>query len=268
MTGLYLRLKKVTTNLLKMGTVTINEFSTDGTMAGNSDTALPTEKAVKTYIDTKVLEGNKLKDDPAPTLAADLKLDGHDIIDTGGNKILEFSEAADAVNNFMVASAAAGGAPDLMAVGDDTNIDVSITPKGTGDVKLNGEVVINSLVNFKAAVGTSGVLAGASGAIPLNIPVGAWIIGVTMNNDVATTDDNGNGTYTAAFAGGLVANINGGNAIAAAKNTKVKQIHGCTFGVTTGAVSIALTPNGSNFTGGEVSATVVYLTIEELADAA
>lgn len=30
----------------------VNEFSTDGTLAGNSDTAVPTEKAVKTYVDT------------------------------------------------------------------------------------------------------------------------------------------------------------------------------------------------------------------------
>jgi len=30
---------------------TIDEFSTDGTLAGDSDTALPTEKAVKTYVD-------------------------------------------------------------------------------------------------------------------------------------------------------------------------------------------------------------------------
>jgi uncharacterized protein YaiE (UPF0345 family) len=30
---------------------TINEFSTDGTLAGNSDTAVPTEQAVKTYVD-------------------------------------------------------------------------------------------------------------------------------------------------------------------------------------------------------------------------
>ena len=29
----------------------ISEFSTDGTLAGNSDTAVPTEKAVKTYVD-------------------------------------------------------------------------------------------------------------------------------------------------------------------------------------------------------------------------
>ena len=29
---------------------TINEFSTDGTLGGNSDLAVPTEKAIKTYI--------------------------------------------------------------------------------------------------------------------------------------------------------------------------------------------------------------------------
>jgi hypothetical protein len=32
----------------------INEFSTDGDMGGNSDTAVPTEKAVKTYVDTAI----------------------------------------------------------------------------------------------------------------------------------------------------------------------------------------------------------------------
>lgn len=32
----------------------INEFSTDGTLVGNSDIALPTEQAVKTYVDTQI----------------------------------------------------------------------------------------------------------------------------------------------------------------------------------------------------------------------
>ena len=35
------------------GSAAINEFSIDGTLAGDSDTALPTEKAVKTYVDTQ-----------------------------------------------------------------------------------------------------------------------------------------------------------------------------------------------------------------------
>lgn len=48
---------KVLTNLEVTGNIstqtgaTINEFSTDGTLTDNSDTALPTEKAVKTYLD-------------------------------------------------------------------------------------------------------------------------------------------------------------------------------------------------------------------------
>ena len=32
----------------------VSEFSTDGTLAGNSNTALPTEQAVKTYVDTEI----------------------------------------------------------------------------------------------------------------------------------------------------------------------------------------------------------------------
>lgn len=35
-------------------TTIIDEFSTDGTLVGDSDTALPTEQAVKTYVDNKI----------------------------------------------------------------------------------------------------------------------------------------------------------------------------------------------------------------------
>ena len=36
--------------------VAINEFSADGTLSGNSDTAVPTEKAVKTYVDKVAID--------------------------------------------------------------------------------------------------------------------------------------------------------------------------------------------------------------------
>lgn len=217
MTGLYLRLRKVATKYLKMGSVTINEISTDGTMAGNSDVALPTEKAVKTYVDTKVLVGNVLKDDPAPELAADL--------DTAG---------------------------------------FSITDSVDGMVKLNGGMRVYNLVDMKSASGTSEVLAGATGIIELNVPIGAWVIGYTLNNDAVIVDDNGDDTYTAAFAGGLAAQINGGDAIAAAKNTKIATMGG--LAITSAPLSVTLTPNGTNFTGGVVSITVVYMTINVLPD--
>ena len=48
-------------NELQLGSITagrqgatVNEFSTDGTFADNSDTAVPTERATKTYIDTQI----------------------------------------------------------------------------------------------------------------------------------------------------------------------------------------------------------------------
>ena len=50
-------------NELQLGSITagkqgatINEFSTDGTFADNSDTAVPTEKATKTYVDIQIAQ--------------------------------------------------------------------------------------------------------------------------------------------------------------------------------------------------------------------
>jgi hypothetical protein len=39
---------------LEIGGVQIDEFSTDGTLSGDSDTVLPTEKAVKAYVDNSI----------------------------------------------------------------------------------------------------------------------------------------------------------------------------------------------------------------------
>ena len=60
-------------NELQLGSITagkqgatINEFSTDGTFADNSDTSVPTEKAVKTYVDGKVAGSNTIIVGTAP----------------------------------------------------------------------------------------------------------------------------------------------------------------------------------------------------------
>ena len=45
---------------LTLGGNSVNEFSIDGTLAGNSDTAVPTEKAVKTYVDNAVGDAVRL----------------------------------------------------------------------------------------------------------------------------------------------------------------------------------------------------------------
>jgi hypothetical protein len=64
-------------NELQLGSITagrqgatVNEFSTDGTMSGNSDTSVPTERAVKTYVDSEIINAigaaTKLKVGTAP----------------------------------------------------------------------------------------------------------------------------------------------------------------------------------------------------------
>lgn len=57
---------------------TVNEFSTDGTLAGNSDTAVPTEQAVKTYVNSAASPTAHTHDklvasdgSPDPALSAD-----------------------------------------------------------------------------------------------------------------------------------------------------------------------------------------------------
>ena len=61
-------------NELQLGSITagkqgatINEFSTDGTFADNSDSAVPTEKAVKTYVDGKVAGSSAIIAGASPT---------------------------------------------------------------------------------------------------------------------------------------------------------------------------------------------------------
>ena len=66
---------------IKIGSVQIDEISTDGTFAGNSNTCVPTEKAVKTYV-ANVLSGEAASafiEDPTGAATGDiLYYDGED----------------------------------------------------------------------------------------------------------------------------------------------------------------------------------------------
>ena len=107
----------------------------------------------------------------------------------------------------------------------------------------------------------SGTLTGATDKIEVDIPSGSIILGISLNNESAVTDSAGDDTYTAAFSGGLSVAINGGAAIAAAQNTKVKQMfdQNAASMLTAGETDITLTPNGGDFTAGNVRAIVKYI---------
>ena len=85
-----------------------------------------------------------LVDDTSPQLGGDLDTnsfniafdDAHGINDENGNEQIIFQTTSSAVNQFDVTNAATGNAPSISATGDDSNIDIALIPKGTGETKI------------------------------------------------------------------------------------------------------------------------------------
>jgi len=70
------------------------------------------------------------------------------ILDSNSADLLTLTATASAVNELAIANAATGNGPTLSATGDDTNIDINITPKGTGEVNVTNIDVISGKVPF------------------------------------------------------------------------------------------------------------------------
>ena len=93
---------------------------------------------------TSVEFGGDVVDDTSPQLGGDLDTnsfniafdDAHGINDENGNEQIIFQTTASAVNQFDITNAATGNAPSISATGGDTNIDVAIIPKGSGETKV------------------------------------------------------------------------------------------------------------------------------------
>lgn len=62
------------------------------------------------------------------------------LIDSNGNEVLEHTATASAVNHINITNAATGNGATIQTVGGDTNIDLTITTKGTGTLKFDKEV--------------------------------------------------------------------------------------------------------------------------------
>lgn len=63
------------------------------------------------------------------------------IRDSSDNELLKFAKTASAVNELTITNAATGAGASLSATGGDTNIDLNLTPKGTGKLKVGGNTI-------------------------------------------------------------------------------------------------------------------------------
>ena len=90
--------------------------------------------------------------DSTPQLGGNLDTNSHNILiddahfigDENGNEQIIFQTTSSAVNQLDVTNAATGNPPEISATGGDTNISLKITPKGSGQVLLDGNVGVES----------------------------------------------------------------------------------------------------------------------------
>ena len=124
---------------------------------------------------------------------------GTSILDTNGNELALLTATSSAVNEFTIANAATGAGPTLSSTGGDSNIDINITPKGTGDVVLAGDTV---------KVGDSGAAATltSNGAGTLTVTTGGAADLVLSTN---SGTDSGTITITDAADGDITIAPNG-----------------------------------------------------------
>jgi hypothetical protein len=122
------------------------------TTSGSGVTWAATDKGKKmVYSDgTNVVDTafTEVVSDVSPQLGGMLDVNGQSIGD-GTLELVKFAETASAVNEITVTNSATGNAPEIAATGDDTNIDLKLTPKGTGNLILDG-------IKFPNADGTAG----------------------------------------------------------------------------------------------------------------
>ncbi len=192
----------VTNNATVGGTLTLasgasaDEFSTDGTLAGNSDSAIPTEQAVKTYVDNQVgsqdLQEAYIDGNTITTSAAE-----GDVVITGTEQlVVSTTNGVDVTNNATI-----GGTLDvtgntslstLSTSGTATLDNTSVTNNATvgGTLGVTGNTSLSTL-------STSGTATLDNTSITNNATVGGTL-GVTGNTSLSTVTTSGAATLNSA----------------------------------------------------------------------
>ena len=154
-----------TANTLITGQTSI----TSGDVASGSDELLISDASASTFkrvtVDNLISSAGGLTSvaaDSSPQLGANLDTnsfnilidDAHFIADENGNEQIIFQTTSSAVNQIDITNAATGSGPSIVATGGDTNIDLTLNPKGSGTVNIDSNVeVSDGLIELKTGTG-------------------------------------------------------------------------------------------------------------------
>ena len=83
---------------------------------------------------------------------------GTSLNDANGNEFIKFTTTGSAVNELTIANGASTTGPTLSATGGGANLNIIMTPKGTGSVELNKAAFSSSTITANGAANTSATL--------------------------------------------------------------------------------------------------------------
>ena len=83
---------------------------------------------------------------------------GTSLNDANGNEFIKFTTTGSAVNELTIANGASTTGPTLSATGGGANLNIIMTPKGTGSVELNKAAFTSSTITANGAASTSATL--------------------------------------------------------------------------------------------------------------
>lgn len=153
------------------------------------------------------------------------------IADSNNNELISFTTVASAVNQVDISNAVTGSGPNISAIGGDANIDITLTPKGAGNVVAAGPMAFAdgsastpSITNtgdtntglFFPAADTVGFSAGGTERVRIDAN------GIKFNGDTASAnalDDYEEGTWSSAI-NGVTASV----ATASGRYTKIGNV--------------------------------------------
>jgi hypothetical protein len=137
-----------TTNYIDMGINSSGYSDSTFTISGALDGYLYTSNshlAIGTALATKTLKfftgGTLTANERMRIIDTGIMLPATSFInDANSNELIKFVQTASAVNEITIKNNITANAPEIQASGGDTNIDLAITPKGTGTVKISGGI--------------------------------------------------------------------------------------------------------------------------------
>jgi hypothetical protein len=119
--------------------------------------------------------------------------------DSSNNELVSFTATASAVNQIDIKNAATGTNPVISAVGNDTNIGITLTPKGTGrtnigQLALDGTTITTTAAQLNFVTGVTSAIqtqidakAALAGPALTGVPTAPTAAALTNTTQIATT---------------------------------------------------------------------------------